>query len=123
VNQVQPGGSGFVFGSHCAHGTSAALFAALAGMKSPLLGQRGSDAGSLVTLAPGAWLPSQQLPLPSSSQKKSTPFGARLPAALNPSWLPMNWLPLEVSNCFAGSLSPRIAAGTQNRRTPERQLS
>ena len=34
VNQVQPGGSGLVFGSHCAHGTSAALFDALDGMNS-----------------------------------------------------------------------------------------
>jgi len=46
-----------------------------------------------------------------------------LPDGLNPSWLPMNWLPFEVSNWCAGSLSPRIAAGSQNRRTPERQLS
>ena len=54
VNQVQPGGSGLVFGSHCAQGTSAALFDGLDGMNSPLWGSAGSDAGSLVTLPPGA---------------------------------------------------------------------
>ena len=68
-------------------------------------------------------LPAQQLRTPSSSQKKSLPFGAAAPLGAIPIRLFMNWLPFEVSVWCPGSLSPRIAAGTEISPTPQRQLS
>ena len=81
MNQVHPGGSGIVSGSHSAHGASAASLAKLPTWKGKPAWHAGSDAGSLVILPPGASLSAQQLSLPFSSQKKSVPLGCRLPSS------------------------------------------